>query len=88
MSDLGGYVVSMPGTTGYNVSLPVPMVRGRADVGERQGELVGKESVVATWGLKRGHEWAEVRGALPSAARPKPAVMSSSREKSKGSTAK
>ncbi|KAF8462799.1 hypothetical protein JB92DRAFT_3068160 [Gautieria morchelliformis] len=38
---------------------------GRPDVGERQGELVGKESAVATWALKRGREWAEVRSTLP-----------------------
>ncbi|KAF8512435.1 hypothetical protein JB92DRAFT_2928813 [Gautieria morchelliformis] len=66
-SDASGYMVSVPGTTGYNMTLPVPIGigRGRPDVGERQGELVGKESAVATWALKRGREWAEVRSTLP-----------------------
>jgi hypothetical protein len=30
-------------------------------------ELVGKDSVVATWSLKRSQDWREIRGILPSA---------------------
>jgi hypothetical protein len=83
-------MVNMPGTTVYGMNLPIPMGmgRGRADAGERQGELVGKETVVATWNLKRGHEWAELRSALPVAARSKSTVVSSPGEQPKVSTAK
>lgn len=70
-----------------NIPVPMAMGRGRIDVGERQGELVGKESVVATWGLKRGHEWAEFRGVLPDTIRSKPTVILP-REQSEVSTAK
>lgn len=70
-----------------NIPVPMAMGRGRIDVGERQGELVGKESVVATWGLKRGHEWAEFRGVLPDTIRSKPTVIPP-REQSEVSTAK
>lgn len=71
-----------------NIPVPMAMGRGRIDVGERQGELVGKESVVATWGLKRGHEWAEFRGVLPDAIRSKSTVLIPPREQFEVSTAK
>ncbi|KAF8587051.1 hypothetical protein K439DRAFT_1631042 [Ramaria rubella] len=68
------YNISVPGATGYSMSLPMPIVgrgqgRGRrpSDPAEKTGELIGKESVVATWPLKRSKGWAEVRGAVPHA---------------------
>jgi len=56
---------------GYAMSLPVPIrgmgsgkssgVGGKGEKRAKEGELGGKESVVAVWGVRRGGEWGEVR---------------------------
>lgn len=60
--------VSIPDAAGNNMSFPVATGMGRGKKrgvgGGRVGELVGKESVVATWALKRGCEWGEVKGVV------------------------
>jgi hypothetical protein len=39
---------------------------GLTQMMDRRGELVGKESIVATWNLKRGREWREIKQPLHS----------------------
>ncbi|KAF8522572.1 hypothetical protein BU17DRAFT_44501 [Hysterangium stoloniferum] len=67
------HTVSAPGAvSGYSISLPVPVMnmgmslvrKTRKEAGDVHGEVVGKESTVATWSLKRAKDWPDVRGAV------------------------
>lgn len=56
----GGYSIPM----GMGMGIGMGVGRAWADGAERHGELVGRESVVATWALRRGSDWAEVKSVL------------------------
>jgi len=77
--------MSIPGAAGYSTTLPIAMGRGRRrrEGMERAGELAGKESVVATWTLKRGCDWGEVRGVVgaPEGAKSVPEVKQGNGDK-------
>jgi hypothetical protein len=68
MSTLARFGSSPPARGAPGTSPSAQGASGLTQMMDRPGELVGRESVVATWSLRRGRDWREVKTVLRRAA--------------------
>jgi hypothetical protein len=69
LPDLGGTSMSLPGPSPsgrLGVSPPNSSSRSSASSKDLTVELVGRETIVASWNLRRSQSWQEIRGSLQS----------------------